>query len=261
MGIKSALKHMLPARVQDLCVRSRVRKIQSQYQSLGLADVFTKIYESGAWGVGAADGMPHSGSGSRGRYVEQWCSLLETQLRVYKVTTIADLGCGDLTVGAIIARMGHALTGVDVVQSVIDWNRRTHTSECVRFVRADLTSDPLPHASAAIVRQVLQHLTNSEVDAALANILRTYPLAFITEHVYTGPNCVANVDMHHGPGTRVSMFSGVFIDHHPFNVPAKCLRDIAVGPKEALRTWVVESRSRYSQVIAGLPRGGTRANA
>jgi len=139
-----------------------------------------------------------------------------------------------------IARMGYSLVGVDIAQPIMEWNLRVHSKERARFVRADLTSDRLPSADAAIVRQVLQHLTNSEVEAALANVLRTYPLVFVTEHIYVGPGYVPNIDMPHGPGTRVPMLSGVFIDRPPFNVPAKTVGDIEVTPTEVLRTWVVD---------------------
>lgn len=235
---------MLPTGVQYFYVRLRAHKIQRQYEQLELADAFARIYESGAWGGGEA---PCSGRGSRGWYVGEWCLLMERELRRRGVSSVADLGCGDFTVGAAIARMGYAVTGVDVVQSIIDRNVRAYASDRVFFARADLTSDPLPRADAAIVRQVLQHLSNWEVGRALANVLRTYPLVFITEHVYVGPGCVPNVEMSHGPGTRVPMRSGIFVDRPPFNVPAKSVGDIYVAPREALRTWVVENHSPLSR--------------
>lgn len=243
MSIKSTIKRMLPESAQALYVRMRNQQIQRQYRSLTVADTFAKVMQSSAWGKGSPAGIPNSGWGSRGRYVEQWCSLIEGQLKTYRVTSIADLGCGDLTVGTILARIGYTLIGVDIVQSVIDWNVSAHSSDHVRFVRADIALDPLPPADAAIVRQVLQHLSNAEVEAALANILASYPLVFITEHIYTGPNCVPNIDIPHGPGTRVPRHSGVFVDRPPFRLPAKSVGDIYVAPKEVLRTWVVESYS------------------
>jgi hypothetical protein len=77
-------------------------------------------------------------------------------------------------------------TGVDVAQPVIHTKKRNHVSERVLLVRADLTRDVLPPADAAIVRQVLQHLTNTNVVAALGNTARTYSLAVVTEHIYSG---------------------------------------------------------------------------
>lgn len=155
MRIKSPIKRMLPESAQALYVRRRNQHVQREYRSLTLTDAFAKIMESGAWGKGDVAGMPNSGSGSRGRYVAQWCSLLEGQLKGYKVASIAVLGCGDFTVGSLLARLGYTLIGLDIVQSVIDRNVSVHSSDHVRFVRADMASDPLPPADVAIVRQVL----------------------------------------------------------------------------------------------------------
>lgn len=215
MGLKAKLKRFLPVRVQYLYPRLCAERIQRQYQSLELDDVFTRIYEAGAWGPIGADGMPNSGSGSRGRYIEEWVSLIEGPLNACNVATVADLGCGDFTVAAAIARMGYHVIGVDIARATADWSARFPSEGRVAFVRADLTTDPLPAADAAVVRQVLQHLNNAEVESALTNILRAYPLVFVTEHVYEGPGFVPNVDMPHGPGTRVPMLSGVFIDRPP----------------------------------------------
>jgi hypothetical protein len=140
----------------------------------------------------------------------------------------------------MIAPLVERYIGVDIAQSVIDANKRAHESERISFVRADLTRDPLPRADAGVVRQVLQHLTNSEIRAALKNVLWTYPLAFITEHIYVGRGVKPNLDIPHGPGTRVPMKSGVFIDRPPFSLKAKMVGDIVYAPNEVLRTWVVE---------------------
>lgn len=241
MSLKARLRRMLPVGARYFYTRVCARKTQRQYGSLALAEAFTKVYESGAWGSVDAEGMPNSGLGSRGEYVAQWCSFIDAQFRNHGVASVADLGCGDLLVGTAMARMGYIVTGVDVADPVASWSQRRQGKERVRFVHADLTKDQLPGADAAILRQVLQHLTNSEVKAALANIQQTYPLVFITEHVYTGPGCVPNIDMPHGPGTRVPMLSGVFIDQPPFNVHARKVGDIPVGPREVLRTWAVEN--------------------
>lgn len=260
MSIKATLKELLPIRVQYFHARLRNQKIQRRYRSLSLADAFAKIYESGAWGPRASNGMPSSGSGSDGVYVEQWCSMIETELRSRRVGTVADLGCGSFAVGMAMTRLGFAVIGVDIAQPLVDWDTRMYSSERVRFVQADLASDPLPDADAAIVRQVLQHLSNSEVECVLANTLRTYPLALITEHVYAGPGCVPNIDMPHGPGTRVPMRSGIFIDRAPFSVPARILGDIYVAPREVMRTWVLEKDAPVYSAAAQPPRGETHAD-
>ena len=140
----------------------------------------------------------------------------------------------------MISTFVSSYTGVDIAQAVVDANNKVHGREGIRFLKADLTCDHLPPADAAIVRQVLQHLDNSEISAALTNVLRSYPLVVVTEHLYVGPGAKPNLDMPHGPGTRVPSKSGVFIDHPPFNVQSRPAGDIPYASDEVLRTWVIE---------------------
>jgi SAM-dependent methyltransferase len=215
--------------------------MQQRYAPLTLAETFDRVYKTQAWGGGGA-GAPNSGTGSTGRYVIEYCAMISKLLRQHEVSSIADLGCGNFNTGRILAGMTARYTGVDIAQAVIEANTREHAG--VHFVRADLTRDVLPPADAAIVRQVLQHLTNAEIAAALRNILRTYALAIVTEHVYAGPGLAPNLDMAHGPGTRVHRRSGVFLDRAPFGVEATVTGDIAYAPNqytsnEVLRTWTV----------------------
>jgi len=219
--------------------RWSTKRIQQQYAPLSLADTFDRIYTSHAWGS-SDDIKPNSGFGSTGTYVEEYCCLLQELLKTYTVGSVADLGCGNFNTGRVIANLVPQYMGVDISQHVIDINKLAYAGPRIHFVRADLTCDPLPPADAAIVRQVLQHLTNSEIRAALENI-RTYPLVFITEHVYVGRGAKPNLNIPHGPGTRVPMKSGVFIDQSPFKVTATVVGDIGYAPNEVLRTWIVEN--------------------
>jgi SAM-dependent methyltransferase len=236
---KSMIKDALPRPIRSLVTRWRTSRIQRRYSALSLADTFDRIYDRSEWGEN--DILLNSGPGSTGRYVDEYCQMLRPLLRTYRVKSIADLGCGNFNTGKIIASLVESYAGVDIARSVVERNRQDHAGPRIHFVRADLTRDPLPPADAALVRQVFQHLTNVEILAALDNILATYPLAFITEHVYAGRSDRANLDIPHGPGTRVPMKSGVFIDRPPFSVPAAHSADIRYAPDEVLRTWVVES--------------------
>ena len=172
--------------------------------------------------------------------MSEYSNLLKQLLKRYKVDTLADLGCGNFNTGKEVAALVSSYIGVDIAQSVVDANMRHCATERIHFVCADLTRGPLPPASAAILRQVLQHLTNSEVRAVLDMVLRTYPLTFVTEHIYIGRNAKPNLDILHGPGTRVPMRSGVLIDQYPFSANATWVGDIPYARDEVLRTWTVE---------------------
>lgn len=239
--IKSTIKRLCPVPLQAVYTRVRVQQIQRQYKLLGRAEAFERIYAQSVWGGEPAKGKINSGTGSTGQFAGQYCRLLKELLSADGIKCLADLGCGNFNIGSFVASMVPQYIGVDIAQSVISHNMRTHANERIRFVRADVTSDPLPVADVALVRQVLQHLSNAEIKTALSNILGTYPVVFITEHVYCGPGSVPNLDIPHGPGTRVPFRSGVFVDRSPFSLQAELVGDIDYAPGEVLRTWVVKN--------------------
>jgi SAM-dependent methyltransferase len=237
--MKNLIKGLLPRPIMRIVRRWRSNQTQQQYADLSLEATFEQIYESKAWG-GSESGTLNSGEGSTGRYVEEYCALLKELLKRYQLESIADLGCGNFNTGKKIAALVPHYIGVDLAQSAVESNNRFHRADSIEFVRADLTKDPLPPAGAAIVRQVLQHLTNAEISAALHNIRGTYRIAIITEHLYVGRGSQPNLDMPHGPGTRVPNKSGVWLNLPPFGVKATPAGDIEYAPNEVLRTWVVE---------------------
>ncbi len=239
LEIYPKVKRLIPGSARILLRNWLTQRKQRQYAPLTLAETFERIYHAKIWCGGDAF-SPNSGTGSTGRYVVEYCALITAVLRQNNVRSLADLGCGNFNTGRVLAGMAESYTGVDIAQPVIDVNTRVHAGEGVRFVRADLTRDALPPADAAILRQVLQHLTNAEVASALRNVLRTYSMALVTEHIYVGPGARPNRDMAHGPGTRVPLRSGVLIDQAPFGVRATVLGDIDYAPNQVLRTWAVQ---------------------
>jgi SAM-dependent methyltransferase len=238
---KSAIKRLLPQTLQDVIARWRGRRVQREYARLPLADTFDRIYSSRVWS-GENKSVLSSGHGSTGSYPSEYCALLKDFLSRHDIQSLADLGCGDFQIGKLISALVPQYIGVDIAQVIVDANTRAYGGERIHFVRGDITRDALPKAEVAIVRQVLQHLTNSEVQAALDNILKTYRLAFITEHIYVGAGAKPNLDIPHGPGTRAQIKSGIQVDCPPFSKDATLVADIAYGPNNVIRTWIVRER-------------------
>jgi hypothetical protein len=235
------------ARLDSFCLgplrRYQDRQVLAGYSRLSLAETFDLVYTRGLWRNGQT-GEDFSGEGSRGPWAEHYCALMRGEIERRGTRSLADLGCGDFAIGAKLAHMVDAYVGVDIVERVVAANQRRYGSANRRFLCADLTRDRLPAADAAIVRQVLQHLSNTEIHAVLNNVVRTYGVVFVTEHVHEGAEVRPNVDMGHGPQTRVERTSGVLIDRPPFQAAARVVADIPYKPGEFLRTWVIGRQER-----------------
>lgn len=246
MNLSGKLKQFGRALISEaLLMRYRAWKItrtQHEYSKQSIREVFSSIYRHNVWGSFSGDVC--SGEGSYGQYAEEYAARLMEILAERNIQSLADLGCGDCNVGIRLAPGVSQYIGVDVVQEVVERNQQRFGSDKVRFVCADITQDSLPPADACVVRQVLQHLTNAEVSAALRNILRSYRRAFITEHLYVGPGVRKNIDIPHGPNVRIPFKSGVFVLDAPFCMKGSQLFDLKYssgygGRYQVLRTWEI----------------------
>ena len=126
-----------------------------------------------------------------------------------------------------------------MVRPLIQRNEALFGRDGVRFEARDLARDPLPDADLALLRQVLQHLSNEEISLVLRNTEK-YPYLLVTEHLPTGTDVRPNLDHPHGPDTRLYDRSGVFLDLPPFSLRTKVLLETRIKPDEILRTVLVE---------------------
>ena len=77
------------------------------------------------------------------------------------------LGCGDFNVGAQLRDLCGAYIACDIVELLIAYNRERFAELGVDFRRLDIIDKPIPEGDVIILRQVLQHLSNSQIATAL----------------------------------------------------------------------------------------------
>lgn len=177
---------------------------------------FTNIYEKNLWG--GETGEYYSGSGSYREdliipYVD-WLSEFVVQKNIH---SIVDLGCGDFNVGNRLSSIVSQYTGVDIVEGVIQNNIKKYGNTNVNFVCLDIVSDELPDGELCLVRQVLQHLSNAEIQKVLDKLVK-YKYSVITEMVYDKAKTDHyNVDINIDRSTRRNSKSGVYLEEAPFN--------------------------------------------
>jgi len=199
----------------------RATKIAGKGEEAGASpqDIFTAIYEKGRWGTGA--GSFCSGPGSMpGPLTDGYVQLMTEYLRSLEGdAVVVDLGCGDMQVSRRLLGSCPNFVGVDVVPDLVKWNRRAFTGESVRFLCLDIVDEELPDGDICLLRQVLQHLSNDQIQKILPK-LRKYRASFITEHLPTENEGIdPNLDLHPGWQIRLDRNSGVYLDRPPFELP------------------------------------------
>ena len=237
--------------------RSRLRRrsvqVKAIVRSIVVGDrkfrqhIFRDVYQRNLWGN---DGQSKyfSGTGSRGAaaktYVEEMGQLLANHAsRLDRPLIVVDLGCGDFQVGAaLVGQLSNIVyVGCDIVPELIAEHKRNHASERVSFQHIDIVSDPIPEGDVYLIRQVLQHLSNSEIsrfmermDGRCLYVTEGHPAARV------GP---VNPDKPTGASVRFDWRTGrgrgLELDQSPFGLTTREMFRVASPPHEVIVTELV----------------------
>ena len=133
--------------------------------SKSIKDSFSNIYDSHTW-----KGNSLSGPGSDADRTIAFRSLVERFLRNKNIQSVVDLGCGDWSYSRLIDWGGIKYTGIDVVGSVIENNKLKYAKNNISFLCLDAAHQDIPAADLIIVKEVLQHLPNKDVQSILSKV-------------------------------------------------------------------------------------------
>lgn len=177
-----------------------------------------QVYSMNLWGGNKAEF--YSGIGSHhpnliNPYVEVVTSFLKS---FENPQSVCDLGCGDFNVGKELVKYTSKYIAVDIVEPLITYNTKKFLRENLEFHCLDIAADPLPGGDIAILRQVLQHLSNAEIKSILKK-LSNFKYLILTEHFPEG-DFEPNKDIISGQGTRLKKQSGLNLFSPPFDLKA-----------------------------------------
>ena len=183
-----------------------------------------QIYEKNLWGGKKADF--YSGEGSHHpEIVNPYIVAVSSFLTSFKnPLTVCDLGCGDFNVGKQLVNHTKKYVAVDIVPSLIARNKETFKAPNLEFQCLDIAETNLPAGDCAILRQVLQHLSNAEIQS-IVNQLAAYKYIILTEHLPEG-EFIPNKDIISGQGNRLKKQSGVNLLAPPFNFKVEEVKEL-----------------------------------
>ena len=182
-------------------------------------DAMDQVYKLKLWGSNSSEF--YSGEGSHlPEIINQYITIVTLFLKSFETPFIVcDLGCGDFNIGKELVPYTKKYFAIDIVKELIDYNQEKFKSENLEFQCLDIAKDDIPIGDCAIIRQVLQHLSNTEIKTIL-NKLSDFKYVITTEHLPEG-DFDPNKDIISGQGIRLKKQSGVEITSPPFNLKVK----------------------------------------
>lgn len=187
-------------------------------------DAMHQVYELGLWG--SNNSQFYSGEGShKSEIVTPYTELVIQFLKSFKSPiSVLDLGCGDFNIGKHFIDFTKNYVAVDIVENLIDYNKNVFNAANLDFLCLDIAKDHLPAADCIIVRQVLQHLSNAEVQKVTEKFIN-YKYVILTEHLPNG-NFTPNKDIISGQGIRIKKQSGINLLEAPFYLKIKAEKQL-----------------------------------
>ena len=179
-----------------------------------------QIYQQKLWGGNTATDF-YSGEGSHNiNITKPYIDAVSTFLKLHNSNlTVCDLGCGDFNIGKYLYQYTKHYIGIDIVEHLITRNKTLFKDDNLEFRCLDISKDQIPKADCIILRQVLQHLSNAEIQDILKQ-LTAYKYIILTEHLPTG-NFTPNKDKIASQGIRLKQHSGIDVKATPFNLTYK----------------------------------------
>ena len=192
---------------------------QKNKQAWPTKDAMDQIYELNLWGGNRVDF--YSGAGSHDYqivkpYLDGVISFLDKHNRAL---TVCDFGCGDFNIGKELVKYTRKYVGIDIVKNLVERNKVRYQVRNLEFSCLDIAKDELPKGDCVILRQVLQHLSNAEIQNIVSKLVN-YKYVILTEHVPIG-DFIPNLDIISGQGIRLKKGSGVDVLESPFCLKIK----------------------------------------
>jgi SAM-dependent methyltransferase len=221
---KNRVRPTAPAQ-QNFAIR------RSEFTTLPLDQRFERIFETNLWGADDS----RSGLGSELDATADLRAALPGFLRRHKAQSLLDIPCGDFNWISTLA-LDIPYTGADIVPAIVEANERRFGGPGTnrRFVRLDLTRDPLPQADVVLCRDCLVHLSYENIFGAFANIRRSGGRYLLTT---TFLDHQENADIDDGDWRILNL------EKPPFNLPA---------PVDVLIEGCIEGEGAYSDKALGL---------
>lgn len=173
---------------------------------------FDNVYRSATWGTNA-EGLGHSGLGSKLRTTLLYRTFLEQMMKDLSIHSVVDAGCGDWEFSQAIDWTGIDYKGYDIVPAVIEHDKEKYAKPTIQFFNADIVETDLPPADLLISKHVLQHLPNADVQKFLTKQLPKYKYVVLTDGVDRTSLSSTNPDIKPG------QYRPLDLTQPPFNLP------------------------------------------
>jgi len=222
--IKKIFKRLIQTKplffIADYLNNKKLQRYEKKLKNNDTAkSTFETVYKKNIWGKDKL-GNPSSGGGSHDLYViTPYIKIIKETIEKLNCKIIIDLGCGDFNIGKNFYDACDHYIACDISKHIININRKKFIKQNLEFRELNITEDNLPKGDLAFIRQVLQHLPNSDIQKLVnyLNVYKPYKYLIVTESIHTIEDTSINRNL---DSNIYYAFKGVGVEIHkkPFDL-------------------------------------------
>lgn len=178
-------------------------RLRSEVEGLSLAERFRLLHELGLY---HAESL--SGEGSSLAETRALRAALPGLLARYGVRSLLDLPCGDFFWMRALDLSRIDYLGADIVPEIVAANQERHAAPGLRFRVLDAAADPLPAVDLILCRDLLIHLSLSDIERVLASFRASGSRLLLITH-FAG--CRENAEIVSGDFRPVNLCAPPFL--------------------------------------------------
>ncbi len=201
----------LIAALQELSGDDLVSTLRTEIGQLDLADRFTLIHQLGIY----HHPETVSGAGSTLDETRVLREALPTLVRQEQIRSLLDIPCGDFHWMRYVDLSGVQYIGADIVPGIVAQNLIRYQSAHRTFVVLDATQEPLPDVDLVFSRDLLIHLSLTDIRYVLKNIAASGSRLLLTTHFTSRSE---NLDIESGDFRPVNLCCAPFWLPEPLTV-------------------------------------------
>ena len=189
--------------------------------------IFDRIYDKNLW----QSDESVSGKGSELSCARNILERLPFLLKKYGIKTIMDAPCGDYNWIKHLDYTFDKYTGIDIVESLINKNKK-YENEKIKFFQGDILSSNFPPADLILCRDCFIHLTFEQIFKALENFKKSKSkMVMLTTY-----NIGQNRDVLTGQYRKINLLLPPF----NFPEPLDCIRELPLEDGKYICLWKLE---------------------
>lgn len=153
-----------------------------------MKEIFEYIYNFNVWKNEI--GGTATGPGSCIECSNPYIMFLEAFVKKYQIKSMLDLGCGDFNLMKHFNFSNIEYLGIDIVDIIIEENNKKFSNNNIKFISDNILSyKPEKTYDLVIIKDVLQHFSNTNVISCIKNINYCKYILITNDYTPINKNC------------------------------------------------------------------------